>query len=513
MKAIKFTLLCLLFSLAVHAQTDILQVPTENEKREVKKILRAYNNFTKILSDTGRSAEKKRESVKFFKETATSPNMNVYNDLGGSEDSFTAYQYIQKLSLLSGKYVIKTDTLNLSLDKVKYDKIRRYYFIEARTEKTFFIKQKIKRDTLPDSLATFSDTLISTRKEKLSFYIKFDKENNVLKNFKIFAISRPDVPPKLEPLPPLITWWMSLDEEWKSILRKRIKMDEYPRVFDIEKVTGVYDLNCVSAKISDLEPLRKFTNLEKLDCSHTAIKSLAPLAGLTNLKSLNASFCQLTSLQGLEKLSMLTELKCKVNKIEDLSPVKNLVNLMELDFSENELENISAVKDLTMLNKLDISLNIKIKSIAEVSGLINLEKLAIRKIDVGNLEPVRKLINLKYLDVYNTNITTLEPIRNIHKIFHLNIDHNKITSLEPIRNLVFIAELTMSSTSVTDLTDLTNFSFLREFECSDNPQIKSLGPVNKFENVKILKIIHTGISKEEAARFKKNHPNCQITYY
>jgi len=117
------------------------------------------------------------------------------------------------------------------------------------------------------------------------------------------------------------------------------------------------------------------------------------------------------------------------------------------------------------------------------------------------------------LDVYNTNITSLEPIRNIHKIFHLNIDHNKITTLEPIRNLVFIAELTMSSTSIPDLADLSNFSFLREFECSDNPQIKSLGPVNKFENVKILKIVHTGISKEEAARFKKNHPDCQITFY
>jgi internalin A len=513
MKAINFIFLCLLFSSVVHAQTDILLAPSEIEKKEIKKVLKAYDNLVNILSDTGRSAEKKRESVKFFKETATSPNMSVSNDLGGAEDFYPAFQYIQKLSLLSGKYVIKTDTANLSFDKVKYDKIRRYYFIEARTGKTFFIRQKIKWDTLSDSLATFRDTLITDHKEKLSFYIKFDKENNVAKNFRIFAVSRPDVAPKLEPLPPLITWWMSLDEEWKNIFRKRIKMDEYPRVFDIEKVTGVYDLTCANSKITNLEPLRKFTNLEKLDCSYTAVKNLAPLSGLSNLKSLNASFCQLTGLQGVEKLSMLTELKCKANKIEDLSPVKSLVNLIELDCSENEIENISAVKDLLMLNKLDISLNIKIKSVNEVSGLVNLEKLAIRKIDIGSLEPVRKLINLKYLDVYNTNITSLEPIRNIQKIFHLNIDHNKITSLEPISKLVFMAEFTMSSTNVPDLSDLRNFSFLREFECSDNPQIKGLGPVNKFEHVKILKIIHTSISKEEAARFKKNHPNCQITFY
>jgi hypothetical protein len=513
MKTIKLTLLCLLFFSAVHAQIDILEPPSETEKREVRKVLRAYNNFVNILSDTGRLAEKKRLSLKFFKETATSSNMNVCNDLGGGEDFFTAYQYIQKLGLLSGRYVIKTDTINLSPDKVKYDKVRKYYFIEARTEKTFFTKQKIKRDTLPDSLATFADTLIADRKEKLSFYIKFDKENNVAKNFRIFAISRPDVAPKLEPLPPLITWWMTLDEEWKNIFRKRIKMDEYPRVFDIEKVTGVYDLNCSGTKITDLEPLRKFTNLEKLDCSNTAVKSLLPLAGLSNLKTLNTSFCQLTGLQGLEKLIMLSELKCKANKIEDLTPIKGLMNLMELDCSENEVENISAIKDLITLNKLNISLNIKIKNIDEVSGLINLEKLAIRKIEVGTLEPVRKLINLKYLDAYNTNITSLEPVRNIQKIFHLNIDHNKITSLEPISNLVFISEFTMSSTSVPDLSYLKNFSYLREFECSDNPQIKSLGPVSKFEYVKVLKIIHTGISKEEAARFKKNHPDCQITYY
>jgi Leucine-rich repeat (LRR) protein len=513
MKHLKLILTGILFSSSVHAQIDILQPPSEIEKKEIRKALKAYNNFVIILSDTGRAAEKKKESVKFFKETATSANMSVCNDLGGTEDFYSAFQYIQKMGLLSGKYVINTDTLHISYDKVKYDKIRRYYFIEARTEKTFFIKQKIKRDTLPDSLATFTDTLIAERKEKLSFYIKFDKENNVAKNFKIFAISRPDVAPKLEPLPPLITWWLSLDEEWKNLFRKRIKMDEYPRVFDIEKVTGVYDLNCANAKITDLEPLRKLTNLEKMDCSHTSITNLAPLAGLTNLKSLDASFCQLTSLQGVEKLTMLTELKCRANKIESLAPIKNLVNLMELDCSENELENISAVKDLIALNKLNVSLNIKIKSIDEVSDLINLEKLSVRKIDIGNLEPVRKLINLKYLDVYNTNITSLEPIRNIQKIFHLNIDHNKITTLEPISKLVFISEFTMSSTNVPDLTDMKNFSYLREFECSDNPQIKTLGPVNKFEYVKNLKIIHTGISKEEAARFKKNHPACQITYY
>jgi hypothetical protein len=70
----------------------------------------------------------------------------------------------------------------------------------------------------------------------------------------------------------------------------------------------------------------------------------------------------------------------------------------------------------------------------------------------------------------------------------------------------------MSSTSVQDLSGIQNLINLRIFECSDNPQIKSLGPVNKFEYVKVLKIVHTGISKEEVARFKKNHPNCQITY-
>jgi Leucine-rich repeat (LRR) protein len=513
MRSVKISILVLLSSLSVHAQIDVLQLPSETDKNEIRKVLRSYNNLVNILSDTGRAAAKKAESAKFFKERASSTNMMVCNDLGGPEEFYSAYQYLQKSGSLAGKYVIRTDTLNLVYDKIKYDKIRRYFFTEVRTTKSFFLKQKIKRDTLPDSIAVFSDTLILERSEKLSFYIKFDKENTAYKNFRIFAISRQGTAPLLEPLPPLITWWLDLDEEWKSIFRKRIKMDEYPRVFDIEKLTGVYDLNCSGTKITDLTPLRKFSNLEKLDCSHTSITSIAPLSAVSNLKSLNVSYCLLTDLQGIEKLNMLSELKCKANKIADLSRVKSLLNLTELDCSENELENIAAVKNLLLLNKFDISLNIKIKSIDEVSELVNLEKLAIRKIDVGNIEPLRKLINLKYLDIYNTNITSLEPIRNIHKIFHLNIDHNKITSLEPIANHIFISELTMSSTSVSDLSDLKNFMNLREFVCSDNPQIKTLGPVSKFPYVKILKIIHTGISKEEVARFKKNHPDCQITYY
>jgi Leucine-rich repeat (LRR) protein len=503
---------------SLFAQIDVLPPPNEVEKKEIKKLLRNYNNYMLLMGDSARAKEKAMAFMKLSKDGIYNINILVYNDLDSgakAEDYLKIVPYTQKMTDFQKKYKARPDTVNFVYDNIKFDKIRRTYMAEVKTTKKYFRKESyLSGDTAGGQQPAAKDTLILVRSEKLSFFIRFEKNlSNISRNFKIYSVCKTGYAPKPEPLAPAISWWMELDEEWKGIFRKRIKMDEYPLVFDIDKVTGLQELNVAGSKIKDLEPLRKFTFLRKLDCSRTAITSIEPLSGLPNLTILNISFTQIKDLKGIEKLTKLVELNCKANKIESIVPLKSLVYLMDLDCSENELDDISPVKDLDSLHKLNVSLNIKVKNIDAVRDLVKLEKLCFDKIDVRTLDPLKKLVDLKYIDAFNTNLTTLEPIRHLKKVYHLNLDHNKLTTLEPISNYAWISELTVSSTNIPNLSDIRNFVHLRELNCSNNPQLKDLGPVHKFEYVKVLKAVSTGISKEEAARFKKNHPDCQITYY
>jgi Leucine-rich repeat (LRR) protein len=508
----------ILFTTSLFAQIDVLPAPNDLEKKEIKKLLRLYNNYIQLMGDSAKAKEKTMAFMKLSKDAIYNNNILVYNDLDSgskADDYLKIIPYGQKMSEFQKKYKSSPDTINFVFDNIKFDKVRRTYMAEVKTTKKYFRKTSVpvQGDSLASGPLT-RDTLIFARAEKLSFFIRFEKNlSNVSRNFKIYQVCKTGTAPKPEPLAPSLAWWMELDEEWKAIFRKRIKMDEYPLVFDIDKVTGLQELNCAGSKIKNLEPLRKFTFLRKLDCSHTAITSIEPLAGLKNLTVLNISFTQISDLKGIEKLTNLIELNCKANKIESIAPLRSLVYLMDLDCSENELDDISPVKDLDSLHKLNVSLNIKVKNIDAVRDLLKLEKLCFDKIDVRTLDPLKKLVDLKFIDCYNTNITTLEPIRHLKKVYHLNLDHNKLTSLEPISNYNWVSELTISSINILDLSDIKNFIHLRDLNCSNNPQLKSLGPIHKFEYVKVLKCVSTGVSKEEAARFKKNHPDCQITYY
>jgi Leucine-rich repeat (LRR) protein len=505
----------ILLTSSLFAQVDVLPAPNDIEKKEIKKVIRLYNNYMQLMGDSAKAKEKTMAFMKLSKDAIYNNNILVYNDLDSgskADDYLKIIPYGQKMADFQKKYKAAPDTVNLIFDNVKFDKIRRTYMAEVKTTKKYFRKTSIPSGD--SSISLSRDTLIFARSEKISFFIRFEKNlSNVTRNFKIYQVCKTGSAPQPEPLAPALSWWMALDEEWKGIFRKRIKMDEYPLVFDIDKVTGLQELSCAGSKIKDLEPLRKFTFLRKLDCSHTAITSIAPLAGSTNLNILNISFTQIKDLKGIEKLTNLLELNCKGNKIESIAPLKSLVYLMDLDCSENDIEDISPVKDLDSLHKLNVSLNIKVKNIDAVRDLVKLEKLCFDKINVRSLEPLKKLIDLKYIDCFNTNLTTLEPIRHLKKVYHLNLDHNKLTTLEPISNYNWVSELTISSINVPDLSDIRNFIHLRELNCSNNPQLKSLGPIHKFEYVKVLKCVSTGVSKEEAARFKKNHPDCQITYY
>lgn len=519
MKKILFTLLLITISLKINAQTDILLPMNDTEKKEVIRLLTSYDGFLNFVAQKPSDADQKKESVTFLKTTISNANISVFNDLDSTaqnEDYENIFKYCQRVpNAFPATVKIKTTPKNLVVEKVKYDKIRRYYYVEIKGEKGFSWKEVIqKADTVSssaDSIAV-SDTIVHSIKKSISVFIKFDRENNVSKNFKIFAISKTGVAPKLEPLPPLISWWLTLDPEWKAIMRKKRNLEEYPREFDLEKATGVFEFDCSNSNLKNLEPLKKFTSLEVLNVSGNPITDPSAIFDISSLLSLDLTKTQITSLDGIENLKKLQVLKVSNLKLKSIEPLKNLVQMVELDCSNNEIDDLSPLTNLVNLKDLNVGLNIKVKDISMLKNLVLLEKLSIAKIDIKSLAPLSGLVNLVLLDCFNTDITTLEPIKNLVKLFQLNICHTKVSSLDPIKHFRFIANLYLGSSSVKDLSAINNFYAIRELDIS-NTELTSLGPIHKLEYIKVLKCFYTKIDKNEVQRFKKNHPGCQITYY
>lgn len=526
MKKIYNLLLIFLFlPLALHAQVTVLQPPTVHEKKEVYRILKEYQKFMQAQGDSVLPKEKKALATLKFNKELFNNEVEVYVDLDSAATGEDAFMKIFPYASKFAERYPQTVTTSISvigLGKVTFDKLRNYHFIEATAKKKiewYRVQPKVFNSPLQsaDSLAVKDsivyDTITYGFSRNLTFHIRFDKVNNVSKNFKLFAVSKAGGKPKLPPLPPLVIWWLDMDPEWKSFFKTKLKLDDYPTSYEIQRVAGFQELDVSNLKFKNLEPLSKMHYLRKLKIVNTPVTSLEGISELDKLEELDISKTQITSLKGIEKMTNLLELKCSGLKLESIEPLRNLTNLVKLDFSENDVEDISPIKDLINLKELDFSLNIKVKTIEPIKDLINLEKLSFGKINAQNLNPLKNLVNLIYLNCYNVNITTLEPIRNHQKIIFLGLDHNKLTTLEPIKDYKFLTHLMLSSTNIVDFSPIKNYRFLRELNIANNPQITDLGPIHRLEYIKVLKCFYTKVSKEEVARFKKNHPDCQITYY
>jgi len=521
MKRSWFLMLFVFIGYNAFSQVDILPPSSVQEKAELKKLTDAYLSFLNTMSVPGNAEVRKAQSIKFMKEVLAKGEVMTVNDVDTSSKALPIkfLVYMNRLtSLGNGTLKHTIDPNSVVYENAKYDRWRRFYYVEVKAKKILTWKEiksaSSKKDSsLVDSLSTSSDTLTLEKIVPVSFYIKFEKENNISKNFRLWAINKPGEMPALPPLEPLQQWWLALDPEWKTMLLKLRKMDEFPKEGDLERLTYQSELNLDKANFKTYEPLAAFTNVSKLIISNSTINSFAPISKMTGLNYLDISHSQIKDIAGVEKLTKLEEFYCIGDQLTTIQPVATVVSLLKFNCSENDLDDISAVKDLVNLKELNVSLNIKVKNIDAVKNLVNIEKLAFRKIEIKDLTPVQGMKNLVYLDCYNTGITSLEPIRNMQKIFHLDLSSNKVTSLEPIKNYRYIINLYLSYSSVSDLTVVDNFSLLRELEIYGCPQISSLGGVHKLEYLKVLKCHYTKIGKDEIQRFKRNHPNCAITYY
>ncbi len=479
---------------------------TNSAKIEATRILKNYTNCLNLLSDSAAAPALKKSGMVTLLPDFYTIDVPTFNDMDSIGTGYLPIKdYIKKYREEIKNTVIKCDITTVSKPELNF--MRNTYDFKITVLKS--IVNKTYRYQQVDSLIKI-DTIVKERTVQLTFFVRFDKELNQIKNPQIYSISKQGENQFL-PLPEYTAWWVTLTPQWKEIFIKKNNMAELPSENDLKNLPYIFELNLAGTNISDISPLEKITELRKLDLSNTAVSSLAPIANLKFMGELNINKTKVRDLEPIKNLKSLRKLYVNSNELTNIDAVQNLVKLTDFECVENLLKTIDSVKGLVNMEKFNCSLN-EITNVNAVKDLIKITDLRFGKNQVESLDPLRNMIDLVRLDIFNNKITNLAPISNNYKIAFLYIDFNPITTLEPISKMGYITKLSLSHTLVKDLSPIKNFNVVRELNIAGT-EISSLDPVKKYSYISEFKMYHTNISKGEAAGYKKTHPNCAITYY
>lgn len=494
----KLILLTIGLSLALvsHAQNKSAEA-----EKEAKRIFQVYStSYSSIVKNKG-----DKKAVAEFGKLFESGDVSVSNDF----DS-TNHEYVNVRAFLG--VLQKADTsINITTSIKKINPLRENLsrnYDENAIDFTITFK---KTTYTKDSTGAIKDSTNSSTNIAKTLLIRYDE--NMAGNLvgRIVCISDQGKEPKLSPLHKEIAWWTSLSPEWKKILGDKNALRKYPNVKDIENLAFTFDLDLSSSKITDIKPLSKIKELRKLNISNTAIDDITPLDSCRILGELNISNSKVRDITTIAHLKSLRKLYMNNLELKDITPVAGLTKLLELEASDNQINDLSPLSKLENLEKLNLSVN-KIFKIDPLKGLIKLTDLRLGKNEIEGIDALSGLTDLIRLDLFNNKVPSLVPIRNHIKIAFLYIDFNPIKDLSPISRFGYLTHLSIEHTPIMDLSPISNSTTMSYLNIVGT-EIASLSAVDKFNVIKEFKMFHTKISKNEAARYAKNHPGCRITYY
>jgi Leucine-rich repeat (LRR) protein len=180
----------------------------------------------------------------------------------------------------------------------------------------------------------------------------------------------------------LSEWWKNLPDNWISIFKSHMLLDNPPTPYQLHKLTEIHELDISQARgIKNLEAVEQFQRLQVFRMNDVQISDLTPLQQLSNLR----------------------ELYCHNNPISNLKPLSKLYELRVLDCSNTLISNLNDLGSPTNLEVLNVS-GTQIRNLRPLSNLVTLRQLDIYNTRVFSLRPIENLKNLELLRCYNTRI-------------------------------------------------------------------------------------------------------------
>ena len=144
--------------------------------------------------------------------------------------------------------------------------------------------------------------------------------------------------------------------------------------------------------------------------------------------------------------------------------------------------------DLVDLSHLIIS-NSKVKSIAPLSGLLQLIYLGLSFNNIVDISSISPLVNVEYLDISHNRVNSLNSIRSLKNLKVLRCHNNKISDLEPIVKLHNLVDLWISNNSIewVQFAYIQSLQHLKSLVMFGNPGIQQKPKIYDF----VLSLCHS----------------------
>jgi Leucine-rich repeat (LRR) protein len=440
-------------------------------------------------------------------------------------------------------------------DVVAYLKDVDFFFKDAKFD---FTIEGIEKSTLPngDLFYKVSTTRnlsgTTTDQEQVNntlpryIEVNFNPEDQDLKIVSVYTN-------EFDEKEALTAWWYQLSYEWQAIFRRSgssisqgqygdslstseikaftsmteldLSNNKYIQTIDpLSQLLSLSSLNLSGTTIDDITPIRNLTELQKLDLSNTAVKDISHLKYASRLDSLNMMNTEVDDIAVLEKMPNLRELKMSGTSVSNFSPLSHLTQLKYLDMEGTSISNVSDLGEMAGLVRLNISRT----AVQDLSPLINLKNLISFNVDSTRVNDLQTLSAFENLEVLNANYTAIEdlsPLNELSKLERIYCDQTAIRkeqadafmktnpevlvifdsrdlkawweTLTPEWQGVFSKNSKIGVTepsSSPSKEELARITHLDSINLGELPEINTLEPLQKLQNLKSVNVGYTHVS-------------------
>ncbi len=254
--------------------------------------------------------------------------------------------------------------------------------------------QELERNnaSLSEKIKTIS-TKKTTQRKRLKTKEKQESNHSDSELTAIPSSSRPTkldhqpIPKIIEEIPinELRDWWYNLNEDWQKAFNQGVlSRGEMVLIPSEEQLRSIFERKKIDIVGSGI----LLYGLNQLSFKLTELSGLKDLKQITEL---NLSGHDFTDIENLETFPHLELLNCTSNRISTLRNIKRLKNLKTLIIRDNDLINFDGIEDMEELEYINALYNQKLRSIAGVEDLENLQVLCVPNYKTKIIRELKKL--------------------------------------------------------------------------------------------------------------------------
>jgi len=195
--------------------------------------------------------------------------------------------------------------------------------------------------------------------------------------------------------------------------------------------------------------------IAELDASHHNITSLSGIQQLRNLTSLNLRGNLIVDLSPLTSLKRLQILNLRDNPLEDISPLAHLTHLQYLNLhSDYRVRSLEPLRKLDSLRTLILAHVPVGDQVGILTNFNELRYLNLRNSGITDLSPLAELTHLEYLNLHsNHRIRTLAPLQNMGNLETLILAHVPVgDQIDLLQGMAHLTRLNLRDCGISDLS-------------------------------------------------------------